>query len=277
MRPLLPWRLAVIQAATNDSGGDHAEDGAHPPPATPEQRQRPHEDQRERQVELLLDGQRPEVLDGSLEDEGGGVVAARVGEAPVGHVAERAEQVAPEAGARARPRRSAAGRRCRRSATIAAGSRRRARRSQNDASRSRRCATARRGRASDQEPGEGEEHRHREDAAPRRRVAVVVRQDRQQPEGPQPVEAGDVAEAHPGQRRRDRRAGRRPTRAGRLAGRVPRTVPPGDARRGRASPTAETGCVVVTDRSLPPRCRPRRPVRPPAPRPRRGRPRPPGE
>ena len=64
----------------------------------PTERHQPHERQGEQQVELLLDGQRPQVDQRRGRSEQRAVVRAGCSQPPVGHVAERREHVAPEPG-----------------------------------------------------------------------------------------------------------------------------------------------------------------------------------
>ena len=80
----------------------HGQHDGHRPPGSLEHLEGDHDHDREHQVELLLDRERPEVQHRRRGAEELGVGLARGDEAPVGHVEQRGQHVAPQGGELAR-------------------------------------------------------------------------------------------------------------------------------------------------------------------------------
>ncbi len=166
-----------------------------------------HEGQREQQVELLLDGQRPHVRHRRRVAEQQRVVAGGGGEAPVGRVAERRQQVAPEG---------------RRGPGREHGLEQDDRRHRHQQGRQQAprpplpepgereppgAVPLGQGERGDQEPRQREEARHPQEPAPRRGEPGVEPEHRQQRQPADPVERRHIPERRVGRAGVDARGG----------------------------------------------------------------------
>ena len=154
-------------------------------------------DQRDDDVELLFDRERPVVQDGRRRVEAGAVPVAVEDESPIGHVREAGDDVAAQVGQ-----------------LIGVGPPRRGHGSQGQTGQCGRqqapeapvpeMSRARPGARSlpltqqevrDQEARQGEEERYPEKAAGQQTVVEVVDDDREHRDAAQPIECADVAES----------------------------------------------------------------------------------
>ena len=227
-----PGERAVVAeagAATRESDDDSQcgrddpqTDEEHAEPGPTPTRDDPQHDERQDDVELLLDRQAPEVHEWRRRGEERGIRAAVQPEPPVGDVADGADDIAPKVGSGAGEHRSCQKHhernRDERAREQAAGAPR-PEALQRDGAGGRHLGDEQR---ADQEPRQGEEHRHADEATAHLADPGVEEQHGEHREAAKAVESGRVGQAH----------GALPAQGVVLP--IDRSSPPGFTRRSRS-------------------------------------------